>query len=140
MDMNLVYALLITAIPVVLTVIFSKRYNVFHGVISFVVFSYLLIFFLSVFAEKVPADIYKYLIGADGNPCLLTFYIALVNAAIFGLNQLGLEAVLSNADYGQYVLLAVYVVVFVVSQIIASLIRKHRVNTIKNLKREIKRY
>mgnify|MGYP003310859495 CR=1 FL=1 len=41
---------------------------------------------------------------------------------------------------GKYILLAIYLVVFIISQIIASAIRKSRVEKINSLKRQLKRY
>lgn len=139
MDMNLLWAMLITLAPVVLTVLFSRRYNFFHGLISFFVFSYLVLFFVSAFQTKLPAEIVAYLVGTGGSFGLLTFYSSLYSLLGTGLSKLGLSS-LVEANYWKYIALAIYVVIFVVSQIIASVIRSHRVNNIKNLKRQVKRY
>lgn len=140
MDLNLIYALLIALIPVFFAVIFARRYNVIHGLISFVVFSFLLIFCLSAFEKNIPADILKYLVGGEETGYSLIAFNSLLNGVITHyLSKAGLATVLA-ADYGKYVLLAIYLVVFILSQVIASVIRRHRVNGIKSLKRQVKRY
>jgi hypothetical protein len=55
------------------------------------------------------------------------------------LDKVGLASLLAQ-DYGKYILLAIYLVVFIISQIIASAIRKSRVEKINSLKRQLKRY
>ena len=139
MDLNLIYALLIALIPVVLTVIFSRRYNLFHGLISFVVFSFLLLFCLDAFSKNVPAEILGYLVGTETGLNLVSLYSMMSNVIAHYLSKAGLSEVFAQT-YGKYVLLAIYVGAFILSQVVASVIRRHRVNGIKSLKRQAKRY
>ena len=46
MDINLIPAILIALIPVFLTIIVSRLYNVVHGLITFLVMGYVLMFCL----------------------------------------------------------------------------------------------
>ena len=133
MDLNLLYAILIALVPVVVTIIFSKVYNVFHGLITFLVFSFLLCFLLTNFGDKLPAEITANLTIVAGT------YAAFNSFILDCLKLVGLESILA-ADYGVYVVIGIYVLIFIISQIIASVLRKKRVEKIKGLKRQIKRY
>ena len=133
MDMNLLYAILIALVPVVITIIVSRLYNIIHGLITFVVTGFLLMFCFEAFGSNIPAAIMEIV----PNTCQLYTLIAGLIEELLG--KAGLADLLAK-EYGNYVLLAVYVVVFLISQIIASAIRKSRVEKIKNLKRQIKRY
>ena len=133
MDMNLLYAILIALVPVVITIIVSRLYNIVHGLITFIVTGFLLMFCLEAFGSNIPAAIMEIV----PNTCQLYTLIAELIEELLG--KAGLADLLAK-EYGNYVLLAVYVVVFLISQIIASAIRKSRVEKIKNLKRQIKRY
>ncbi len=133
MDMNLLYAILIALVPVVITIIVSRLYNIVHGLITFIVTGFLLMFCLGVFGENLPAEIMAYIPGT----CSLYTIISDLISGLLG--KVGLAELLAQ-DYGKYILLAIYLVVFIISQIIASAIRKSRVEKINSLKRQLKRY
>lgn len=133
MDINFLYAILIALVPVVLTIIFSKVYNVFHGLFTFLVFSFLICFLFTQFGDKLSPELSGHLITTLGT------YVCINSLVLDLLGMVGLESVIS-ADYGVYVVLGIYVLIFIVSQIIASILRKKRVEKIKGLKRSIKRY
>ena len=57
MDMNLLYAILIALVPVVITIIVSRLYNIIHGLITFVVTGFLLMFCFEAFGSNIPAAI-----------------------------------------------------------------------------------
>ena len=134
MDMNLLFAILIALIPVVLTIISSRLYNVVHGLITFIVMQYVLMFCLQVFGANLPAAI---------NECLpaVTGLYTQINDMVLGLlNSVPFIANLLAQSYGPYIVLGAYVLVFLISQIIACAIRKSRIEKIKILRRQLKRY
>jgi hypothetical protein len=109
----------------------SKVYNVIHGVITFLVFGHILGFCLLVFGANIPEAI----LGYTNETCILYTRIdqVILNLLLgFGLGELGNLLV--------YVLLIGFVVLYVISQIISSVLRKKRVEKIKSLKRQVKRY
>ena len=133
MDLNFLYAILIALVPVVLTIIFSKVYNVFHGLFTFLVFSFLICFLFAQFGDKLSPELSGHLITTLGT------YTCINSLVLDLLGNVGLESVI-NADYGVYVVLGIYALIFIISQIIASILRKKRIEKIKGLKRQIKRY
>ena len=140
MDMNLLYAILIALVPVVLTIILSKVYNIVHGLITFLVTGFLLYFCVEAFQANLPAEIVSYLIpGQEGAFATCELYYAINSFVVSALTQVGL------ADFfawegAAYVVLGAYVLVFIISQIIACAIRKKRVEKEKSMKRQLKRY
>ena len=133
MDMNLLYAILIALIPVVITIIMSKVYNVIHGLITFLVTGYLLIFCLSIFGGNLPTEISGYFIDTN------SLYICINQFVIDALKVAGLGDLLKE-PFGVYIVLAMFVVLYVISQVISSALRKKRVEKINSLKRQVKRY
>ena len=131
MDMNLLYAILIALVPVIIAIVMSKVYNIIHGFISFVVTGHLLGFCLTVFGANLPAE----LLILTTETCLL--YTKIDNLIVGLLVEAGLGVL---GDFAVYVVLAIFIVVFVVSQIISSVLRKKRVEKINSLKRQVKRY
>lgn len=140
MDMNLLYAILVALVPVVLTIILSKVYNIFHGLITFLVSGFVLIFCIDAFAANMPAELLAYLLPAgEGSHCTCQLYYAINDFVYSALGQLGLADFLA-ADYAKYVLLAAFVLVFVISQVLSSVVRKKRVEKERNMRRQLKRY
>lgn len=133
MDTNLLFAILIALVPVLVTVIASRLYNVIHGVITFLFMGHLLMFCLTVFGGNLPAE----LLEATNGACAL--YVALDDLVVGLLNSVGLASLLEGT-YGVYIVLAAYLVVFLISQIIAGALRKKRVERVKILRRQIRRY
>lgn len=134
MDINLLFAILIALVPVVLTIIFSRLFNVVHGLITFLVMQYVMMFCLGVFGANIPAAITGHL------PAVTGLYTT-INDMILGLlNSVPFIANILAQSYGQYIVLGVFVLVFLISQIIACAIRKSRVEKIKILRRQLKRY
>lgn len=139
MDINLIYALLVVLIPVVVSLIFTKRYNILHGLATFLFTSYLLLFLLSLFNNRIPEDIAIYLYGKDGKFGFLTLYNGFYFVIVYAFNEIGLGNYLKN-EYVQYVVLGIYAVIFIISHIISVAIRRRRINGIKALRRQVKRY
>ena len=146
MDMSLIYAILIALVPVVLAIIFTKVYNVIHGIVSFLFFGAILMLCLKIFGEQMPETMvyfeqfggfYNGVTNLCCNPenGLVTFVAYTV------LNALGLgDIVLNNPDFVFYFYLVLVAIVFLVSQIIASCIFRKRARRRKNLQRQAKRY
>ena len=139
MDLNLIYALLIASLPVIFGLIFAKRYNIVHGFVTFLLTSYLLLLALSKLQNHIPVEITNILYGKDGYFGLLMFYKGFYEVVAVSLNLAGLTNILVP-PYGEYVILAPYAVLFIVSHIISAIIRRHHVNSIKALRRQVKRY
>ena len=133
MDMNLLYAILIALVPVIITVIMSRVYNIVHGVITFLVTGHLLMFCLGMFGVNLPKEIMDY------TAITCSLYTAIGGLVNELLGSLGLAELLAG-DLGVYILLAVFVVIFVVSLIFASVFRKKSVEKVNSLKRQVKRY
>ena len=134
MNIYLLYAILIALIPVLLTIISSRLYNIVHGLITFLVMGYVLMFCLEVFGANLPAEINEHL------PTTCSLYTS-INGLVLGLlNSVAFIANLLAQPYGPYITLGVYVLVFLISQIIACAIRKSRIERIRILRRQIKRY
>ena len=136
MDINLMFAVLIALIPVFLTIIFSRLYNIIHGFITFIVMSFVLMFCLQadVFGSSIQPQIAEHLTKACGVYTAVNEFFLAVFANVPFISDL------LSQNYGPYVALAAVAVVFIVSQIIACAIRKSRVEKIKSMKRQIKRY
>jgi membrane protein implicated in regulation of membrane protease activity len=140
MDMNLLYAILIALVPVVLTIILSKVYNIVHGLITFLVSGFVLFFCLEAFNANLPAEIVAYLIpGKEGAFATCELYYAINSFVISALNQLGLADFLAW-EGAAYCVLGAYVLVFIISQIVSSVVRKKRIEKEKKMKRQLKRY
>ena len=134
MDINLLLAILIALVPVVLTIIFSRLYNVVHGLITFLVMQYVLMFCLEVFGGNLPEAITK------NFPVVCGLYSSFNDFVLSLLKGVPFIANLLAQSFGPYIILGVYVLVFLISQIIACAIRKSRVEKIKFLRRQLKRY
>ena len=136
MDINLIPAILIALIPVVLTIIVSRLYNVVHGLITFLVMGFILMFCLQ--ADVFGGGIHELIAQHFPKTCGIYYAIDELVLALFS----GVPFItnLLAQNYGPYVALGVVVVVFVISQIIACAIRKARVERIKLLRRQVKRY
>ena len=146
MDMNLIYAMLIALIPVVLAIIFTKIYNIVHGIISFLFFGAILMLCLHIFGDKMPVTMtyfevfggfYTGLSGFLCNPSngLVTF-VAYGLLGIFGLG----DVVVNNPQVAFYFYLAIIGLIFLISQIISSRIFRRRASRRRELKRQAKRY
>ena len=139
MDLNLIYALLIASLPVVFALIFTKRYNIVHGFVTFLLTSYLLLLALSNLQNHIPVEITNILYGKDGYFGFLMFYMGFYYVATYAINVIGLADLLLT-PYAHLIILIPYITLFIVSHAISVAIRKCRVNRIKALRRQVKRY
>ena len=133
MNTNLLLAILIALVPVFLTIIFSRRYNIFHGLVVFLVASYGLILGLDALGGKVPSAISQYF------DVTLSLYNVINGVVVDLINKAGLSKLIANKNF-KYILLGAWLVVFLISQIIATSVRRRRVAKINRLKRYLRRY
>ena len=134
MDINMIPAILIALIPVFLTIIASRLYNIIHGLITFVVMSFVLMFCLDVFGANIHELIRAHFPATCGLYITINELVLAVFAGIPFITNILAQ------PYGPYVALGVVAVIFLISQIIACVIRKNRIERIKVLRRQIKRY
>ena len=147
MDLNFLIAILIALAPVVLTILVSRAYNIFHGLITFLVMGYVLLFCVDMFGASLAPEVLMYL-GVSAVPSFSSFplpygtlglYLAIHTAVLDYMNTAGLATLLADPNL-KYYILGACAVVFLVSQLIAMRIRKKRVAKIKRLRRYLKRY
>ena len=131
MNMELLFAILIALVPVLLTILAARLYNVIHAVITFLAMQYVLVYCLNMFGATLPPVI------TDHFPTVLALYNAIDEFVVGLVNAFGFGPMLEQMPF---LLLAVYGVVFLISQIIACIIRKHKIEKAKILRRQLKRY
>ena len=132
--LDILLGLLIALLPVIIAIIFTKRYNMVHGLITFIVFSYLLVFCLGQFGDKLPAELFAQATAFSNGTVFLVGYLNGLLLKIPGLNTL------LEGEHGKWIYLGVYVLIFVIFQIISSVIRCKRKRAFQRLKRACKRY
>jgi hypothetical protein len=126
-DVNILHAVLIAAIPVVIAIVLAWGYNVIHGLISYLVMTFVLVFALEAFATNLPVELAASLSKVMGT------HIFIYEYAISWIYPL-------EYTTAKYVMLAIMIASFAISQILSSLIRKAKVNKIRSLKQKVKRY
>ena len=132
--LNELVGLLIALVPVILAIIFTKRYNMVHGLITYIVFSYLLVFCLGQFGDKLPAEMLAQALVFSQGTTYLVGYLNGLLLKIPGLNSL------LEGENGKWFYLGVYVLLFIIFQIVSSVIRSKRKKALQRLKRASKRY
>lgn len=133
MDLNLLYAILIALAPVVLAIIFTKIYNIIHGVISFLFFGAVLMLCVTIFGDKIPA------LGEFGG-FYAAFTVTMCELISGPVKSVLGDLLVKNPNLLFYVYFAVVALVFLISQIISSCIFRRRSRKRKNLLRQAKRY
>lgn len=132
--MTELYALLISLVPVLLAVMFARRYNFLHGLIAYIVMSYVYCFCLDQFGIK--GELSTFILKFSASPVAIYSYI---NGQILKIDFLA-ELLAKNPNLVKYILLAVVLLVFVIFQVIASSIRRSRKRRAKSLVKQAKRY
>lgn len=127
MDINVLHAVLIAMIPVVIAIILAWAYNVVHGAISYLVMTFLLVFSLEAFEATLPAGLAEALVNVMGTNEFMYNYMI---GWLYNLDP----------SIAKYVMLGILLGVFIISQILSSVIRKAKVNRIRSLKQKVKRY
>lgn len=134
--MTELYALLLSLVPVLLAVMFARRYNFLHGLIAYLVMSYVYAFCLEQFANGFSGELRVYLAAYSATPLAIYSYIITQFLKIDFLAEL----LVKNPDLVKYILLAVVLLVFIIFQVIASAIRRSRKRRAKSLVKQAKRY
>lgn len=132
--LDILLGLLIALLPVIIAIIFTKRYNMVHGLVCFITSAAAVLLFFYKFDEYLPAEIAghadHFLVGLKA---MIEYFDGLL-AKIPGLDTL------LEGEYKNWVKLAVYFVIYLVSQIPSSIIRGIRRRAYKRLKRASKKY
>lgn len=129
--MNELIAIGLFLVPVLFAIIFSKGYNIIHGIVTFIFVAYLEVFFAGMF----PAFNDMFVVGGTNYLGLYSCVIAFINA-----NTLDRISALATLSWATYAYLAVYVVLFLILHIIASAMARSRKRKINNLKQQSRRY
>ncbi len=117
--LNMLIVIFITLIPVITGVIMSKKYNSFHGVVSFIFTSYVLYFLSKQF------NVFEYvMIGETAIGSSLTAlenFLSLPYLLVAGcvMKIPGAETIFEG-EYATYILLTAFALVFIILQVIAS--------------------
>lgn len=115
--MDLLIQLLIVAIPVIIAIVFARLFNIIHGIFMYLFAAYLLIFtcgLVSGIADRV-GDMNVF------NETIISFLHD---------NTLGRITAI-NADIMKWIQLGVWVVLFIIFQIIACKLRASRIRRSK---------
>lgn len=147
MDMNFIIAMVIALLPVILALVFTKIYNIVHGLVSYLFFGALLMLCLLIFGDSMPV-ISSYLVGYFNGLFngLATFLcqpteglITVLSYVMFGWIGLG-DIVVNNPQVAYYVYFILMALIFLGSQIISSCIFRKRRRMKKSLLKQAKRY
>ena len=125
--------IVIALVPAIIAVIGARLYGVVHGIITFLFAGELLMFCLVMFGANLPADL---LAGVETHAVLHTKIHEFIADL---LKQFGLASLLEGS-VGNYVIIGIFFVLFLISQIIAGKIRKNKVAKQKILRRQIRQY
>ncbi len=131
---ELLLPILIALVPVIIAVIGARLYGVLHGVITYLFMGQLLMFCLAMFGSNIGAELAA---SAESHAVL---HAKIHDFAVAGLEQAGLGSVISNEQTGGYVILGLFLLLFIISQVIGGSRRKRSVEKTKILKRQVRRY
>ena len=131
---ELLLPILVALVPVIIAVIGARLYGVIHGIITYLFMGQLLMFCLSMFGSNIGAELAA---AAEEHSVL---HVKIHDFAVVALEKFGLGSLLADENTGAYVILGVFFVLFLVSQIIGGTFRKKRVEKTRILKREVRRY
>ncbi len=118
-DTDTLYLILLILLPILFGLIASKTWNIVHGIITYILFSYIVLYL---------ADL-NVLVKIFENTDLVNNVLAANYPVNFMWGKLmDIEALNSmlNGDAAIHIMLAVHVVLFIISQIIGSILRKNR--------------
>lgn len=127
--------ILIMFSPILLAIFAAKRYNIIHGLVVYLFFSYAAVYgsqYLELGIEGVlTPEIMNY--GID-------FYRQWHDLLLELINKIPEVSSIFAGQFGEYILPACYVVVFLIFQAIASKLRSVRVERIQKAKRDFRKY
>ena len=131
---ELLLPILVALVPVIIAVIGARLYGVLHGVIAYLFMGQLLMFCLSMFGANIGAELAA---AAEEHS---VFHTKVYEFVVAAFEKFGLGSLIADENTGAYVILGVFFVVFLISQIIGASIRKKRVEKTRILKRQVRRY
>ena len=127
--LDLLLPILIVLVPVIIAVIGARLYGILHGFITYLFMGQLLIFCLSIFGGNIGAEL-----------ATSTEAHAVLHTKIYDFVVIGLGDIILNAQTVRYVILGLFLLLFIISQVIGCLYRKRSIEKTKKLKREVRRY
>ena len=130
---ELLLPILVALVPVVIAVIGARLYGVLHGIITYLFMGQLLMFCLAMFGSNIGVELAA---AAEVHSVLHT---KINEFTAYALNTFGLGSLLEG-ETGAYVILGIFFVLFLVSQIIGGSFRKHSVEKTRILKRQVRHY
>ena len=126
---DLLLPILIALVPVIIAVIGARIYGILHGFITYLFMGQLLIFCLAMFGDNIGAEL-----------AASTAVHTVLHTKIYDFVVVGLENIVSNEQIAKYVILGLFLLLFIVSQVIGCSFRKRSIEKTKKLKREARRY
>lgn len=131
---DLLFPILIALVPVIIAVIGARIYGILHGFITYLFMGQLLIFCLAMFGGNIGAEL------AASTAVHAALHTKINSFVIASLKQIGLECLVSDEQTAKYVILGLFLLLFIVSQVVGCLFRKRSIEKTKKLKREARRY
>lgn len=106
-------------VPIVFSIFMAKRYNTLHGIICFILTSYLVIYVFSFFDDFSGfGDIMMHLVSPS--------YLHLIVADLLSKIPAIGEHFALDAKYSEHLVLGVYAIIFIISQVISQICRNSR--------------
>lgn len=127
LSLNMLIVILITFVPVIFAIFMGKRYNVFHGIVTYIFVSYLFAFLSTEF------NVFQYLLPATGSELIM--YISMLELVITypyllvagGIDKIPGSEVIMEGEYASYIVLTAVALIFIISQVIASSIKAKKI-------------
>ncbi len=110
-------------IPVLFAILFSKRYNVLHGLVTFFFVTYVLFFAIQ---ELSSFSFFTKIISSEMNEGLTILFGIPRELICAGLAKISFVSKLVEMKFAKYIVTGVVVVAFIVCQLVASAIRRRR--------------
>ncbi len=122
-DMDSLWIVIMIALPILLAIIASKTWNIFHGILTYLLFTFLVLFLLDyniltkVFSDSVDAIKMAEMVFQAHQPVV---YLQETLMNVDFLNEF------LTGTWGNQIMLGGLVVVFLISQVIGSVLRSNR--------------
>lgn len=119
LTLDMLIVILVTLLPVIAAIIMAKKYNVIHGIISFIFFSYVLFFLSKEF------NVFQYImVGTDSISDSLikiqdVFYLPYL-LVVGGITKIPGATTVFEGEYGSYILLTGFALFFIICQVFAT--------------------
>lgn len=117
-------ALVTISLPILFSLFMAKRYNFFHGVVCFILSSYLVIYLMELNIGGLADKIYPTL---SNNVLTVVQDIPNFFSLLLGKIPTVGKYFVETYKYSNHTILGVYVVIFIISQVISQVFRNSRV-------------